>query len=462
MNERENLGNNRVSDPKVKRPRMSRRQFIKRSGAVLPPLFLAAYFFRFELRQLIKDFLKNYPDLYKLAAQLEEFGLQNLGMPVRVKNRYPYIENTSSTATMPPTNAIEGAHNAQDAVDLFQAFPRVPLNETAYHDISSDLDFQTFHLPETLARNEFITMVLGCGMTTPFGEQIPADAVAMRINVPKVCRAVIAPAVPVPQHNSPNTATLRYASGDYRLLNLPRYLYSQTVLSTGHLGQDLQVIPNAERMVIDGIDFQGAEFQKRNIEPGTVYLTTDGTNWELVEWPNEDLTKKDSSCARMIWNLNPFEPNVGRRVFRPYTEAYFGEQAAQQHGFINHMIVHAQYEQIGPTPIYRTDEKTHESDIIFIAPFLPLVAPDMLKDIVLKTPVGTKTSASQTDNLLVVMPDAKYSTAYGFQPAMLNQPNGVNFKMHDTKRKLELYLFERTSEFGQMNNSLAFYIGKDN
>ncbi|MBM3283228.1 hypothetical protein FJY90_03150 [Candidatus Gottesmanbacteria bacterium] len=439
------------------RIRLTRRKFLAFLGLALVS-GITAYLERYKLRQWLKEILKEYfPALYQEAAKWEEYGLKFLGMPVRV-NLYEY-QDREVALLFPAGDEMRDIRNVQEAVDFFQKYPRVPLGKKVFVDPQSLVRFQTFNLPQQLTDNKSIRIVLGLGITTLMGESLPGFSLAMKVDFPSNIRSTVAPAVPIPNFTC-NEATRRYRTGDYRALNLPRYLLSQTVLSTGHDGNDLQVVPNAERMVILGVDIQGQDFNKGGIADGTVYLWANQKGWGLADWPDDILRRADTSCVRMFWNLNPYQQSQNGREFLPYALDFLGEQATQQHGFINHFITGADYQPIGPTAVFRTDRQTGQSDIIYIAPFLPLVAPHILKEILIETPVGVSEQISHHNDLLIAMADAKYNTMWGYGPGIFSIPDRDSPKVYDTQNILSGNE-DTVSDFFSMNNSLALYMGYD-
>lgn len=439
--------------------KISRREFLRDVGiisSIIALLGLGIYR-RKDIRQIIKNHLRKYPELYELAALLEERGLKIIGMPARV-DLYPYSDAGQSESNISLSSDVGNVKNVQDAVDFFQQHPHIPLEETIFTDFSTGIQFLSLRLPATLSNNHHIMAVLGTEVTTPAGESLPNHAVALRVIVPDNLRAIIAPVVPIPGQTMENPLVNRYAPSDYANLNLPRFLISQTVISPGHEGSDRQIIPNAERIIIGQNDIRGVSFQSGDIAQGTVYLWADGEKWGLAEWPNPILQQPNTGCARMTWNINPYDNLSGRRIFRPYTDSFLGEQAAQLHGYLNHLVVQVPYEMIGPTAIFRLDQQTEEKDIVFVPPFLPLVAPHIMEDIVLGTPVGRNSEKSSEDDLIIVMPDAKYNTMYGFHPAMLIQTDGRIQGFFNTG---DQSLPNQITDYLSRNNSLAFYLGKD-
>jgi len=437
--------------------KISRREFLR--YASITSLFFVllglGFYHRKDIRQLIKDFLRRYPKLYEKLALLEEEGLRAIGMPVRV-NLYPYCEAGQSESNISLSSDIENVRNVQDAVDFFQRHPHISLEKSFFTDSSTGIQFLSLRLPAILSDNHHIMAVLGIGTATPAGESLPNHAVALRVVVPDNLRAIIAPAVPIPGRTLENPLVNQYAPGDYTNLNLPRFLISQTIISPGHEGSDRQIIPDAERMIILKNDIHGASFQSGDIAQGTVYLWADGKKWGLAEWPNPILQQPNTGCARMIWNINPYDSRSEQRTFRPDPGTFCEEQAAQLHGYLNHLVTQVPYEMIGPTAIFRWDQQTEEKDIVFVPPFLPLVAPYIMKDILLETPVGRNLEKSLEDDLVIAMPDAKYNTMYGFHPAMLTQTDGRIQGSFNTDSQSS----NQITDYLSRNNSIAFYLGK--
>lgn len=408
---------------------------------------------KYEIRQRVKEFLAKYPHLYQEAAKLEEYWLGLADMSVRVK-LHQYSEPRANITREPNRADIGQIKNAQDAVDFFDHFPHIATEAVSSQDQEAGINFLTFYLPEMITKNKFARAVMGIDITTALGESLPQGALAMKVIFPSDIQAMVAPAVPIPNLAILNEANSKHSAGNYHDLGLPQQLLSQTIISLGCYGSERQVIWPTGRMTIQGKDIQGKEFRRGAIADGAVFLFTDEAGkWGLTEWPDEHLKQPGVSCANLIWNFNP------GGIFRPYTECFFGEQTAQQHGFINHCVTGAEYEQIGPTAIFRTDRQTGESDIVFIAPFLPLTAPDIFRRLVTETPVGNSSEITDPENLIIAAPDAKYNTMYGFHPAVLAQANGRKKGAFDTFNPDAGNL--PVSDPFAINNSTAFYIGKD-
>jgi hypothetical protein len=440
-----------LSDKKI-----SRRQFIKLIPAVVGAVLAYAYHRRSDIRQAAKDILKNYPDVYRFAATAEEHGLNLLDMPVWVNLEAEYKQDETGSITFDQSE-IGDISNSQDAVDFLCKHKHIPLEQSAVTDRITGLDFLYVKFPDIISDNPNIRNVIGIDMPTPFGERMSTNhSVALRITLPQNIHATIAPGVPIPNRSVQNEMVDKYQKADYQKLGLPRYLLSQTVISLGHDGTDNQIVPNAERMLLGNLDEFGTDFKEGNITDGTIYLWANGADWGIAEWPDPVLRKKDTGCARLIWNNNPRIPSSADRIFSPFIKDYFSEQYAQLHGYLNHMVVNADYEAVGPTAVFRQDKKTGAKDIVFISPFLPIVAPHIMEELLYGLPVGKSGSKSDKNNLLIAMPDAKYNTMFGYHPGIFTQTS-MNLGFYDTNSVEG----GNTTDFTSLNNSLVFYLGKD-
>jgi len=430
---------------------LTRRQFLKFAvPAAVGGSLYAGYRYRHWLRETGKQVLSHFPELYRFAALLEEYSLGLLGMPVRV-NLYQEVEATTSLSR-PSESEIQLVANAQEAVDFFHRNPLLEVSQEGGFDRESGIHFTNFQLDRGITDNRYLRMVLGVDILTARGECLPSSSLALKTVFPEETRTVIAPPVLIPGQALENEATRNYQRGDYQALGLPERLISQTVISLGHLGNDLQPVPESERMIIQDNDLRGRRFEEGGVALGAVFLWADGSNWGLAEWPNPKLNRPNTSCASLIWNLNP--RSGGQRRFSPFTNSFFSEQGAQLHGYVNHQVVGANYEEIGPTPVFRFDQLSEEKDIIFIPPFLPLVSPLMFQKIALEAPVGRNRSRTDPDSLLIALPDAKYGTMCGYHPAIFEQPDGQTRRLYEVPN-----INGPSTDFLQRNNGLALYLG---
>lgn len=435
---------------------IGRRGCILGTAGALMSIF-TAFSLRFELRQKIKEALAPYPDALQAAVMLEEFGPQILNMTVKVR-LYPINETGMRVKHPERTPLFDEVTDFQEAVDYLYYTGHVTYDVHQFIDPGTGIFSEDFRLTPDLAANSPICAVLGVNMETPAGESLPEGTIAKRVVFPKSAKAILAPAVSVPNHvhsHETDFCLRKYTDADYQALGLPGGLLSQTVLSLGHEGLERQVVPHAERMIIDGQDYTGKEFASGEIAEGTVYLWADGEDWGLASWPDNRLHTPNTGCARMIWDLNP---HVGvERKFRPYESGFYSEQSAQQEGYLNSLTVHVPYDKIGPTAVFRYDRERKEGDMVFMAPFLPLVSPETMEKILTGTSVGSHSELPSGNNLLIAMGDAHYGTMCGFNPAILEQPDGVTGGIFDTSRGESGQ--GPVTDFSNVNNSLALYIG---
>lgn len=299
-----------------------------------------------------------------------------------------------------------------------------------------------YKLPEAAANNPNIILVLGQRLPTRFRERLPEGVLAVVSQFPKDAVACLGPFIWV---QTDYVARLLYKTDVrtvYHALNYPESLFAEIYIRAPLYYPNLigwWPFPPSDRIG----RFVGEDFGKDAMGWPYLYVGKKG-DWRLREYPN---IPEEGNAALMGWVFTRVNPETGKREFTIPIHL-IGSQSREQR--ITIANPRRPQDNVGPSIIFRTDDKTGQSDIIATPPYIYLDNAQLFKDIIYKTPLPDG-SVPDPENVIAAAGDLHYSSN-GKIGLILAADEGP-FWVKEGEGEMSVSMYE-------VLNQVGFYIGK--
>jgi hypothetical protein len=322
------------------------------------------------------------------------------------------------------------------------------LHELTYEQLIRDVKTNEFigirqivySLPNKLAEDEHLILLLGQHLPTRFGERLPEGVIAIVSQFPEGVIGVIGPFVWV---NDNSVSRLLYDTDMidvYKSQGYPEVLFAEIYIQAPFEDRWMPFRPT-DRVG----DFVGEELASGAIKWGAPYLYVDEDgSWQLREYP--DIPPK-GDAVNLMWNFNPINPETGHREFG--VPIYLRQQQFLQQSITLKNPQDPQ-DNVGPSIIFRTDKRTGQTDITAIVPYLYLSNFELFRDIIFKTPLADE-SLPKPNELIVAAGDMHYTSNGRIGPLLDSDEVPLIISVGEAR--------EDSVDINGVRNHTGFYLG---
>lgn len=320
----------------------------------------------------------------------------------------PLVDQVIKPTREVPTEVLEGLADITspfEAREILQEL-RMEMLEQRIEVHQNGVVTRTYLLPESIRnipQSRLIDELLGTNLTTRFGERLPVGALAMVVDFPTEAQAHLGPFLWVQDATVSRSFYQQELADVYTTLNYPQHLLAEIYIQEPFRGSTFRP---TDRITIPGQEiFVGAETLEDRVDPKSIFLCIDAEGkWQLRRY--EDIMPGEQ-YTNLIWQFTQTNPEGEQEFVLPryLVQQQRGQQALSLEG--------NGQDNVGPSPIFRTDVATGRSDILVVSPFLYLEEAELFAVIMMNAPMANDAIAGK--EILVAGSDLHY-VSNGAQP----------------------------------------------